>query len=117
MENIGANRQDIVTIIGPTIQKKSYEIKEDVAKIVKDNLYFKKNHSILFHIKNDRYLFDLPLLLKTILKSSGINEINDVNINTYEKNNLFFSHRHSSHKNFPKVGITGRHVSVIGILK
>ncbi len=116
MENIGANRQNIIAVIGPTIQKKSYEIKEDVAKIVKDTFYFKEKHSILFHIKNDRYLFDLPLLLKTSLKSCGINKINDVNINTYEKNNLFFSHRYSSHKNFPKTGITGRHISVIGIL-
>ena len=116
MENIGANRQNITAIIGPTIQKQSYEIKEDVAKIVKDSFHFKRNHSILFHIKNDRYLFDLPLLLKVNLKSCGINSINDININTYEKNNLFFSHRYSSHKNFPKIGVTGRHISVIGIL-
>ena len=116
MESIGANRQNIIAIIGPLIQKKSYEIKDDVAKIVKDTFYFKKNNSILFHIKSDRYLFDLPLMLKTSLKSCGINKINDVNINTYEKNDLFFSHRYSSHKNFPQIGITGRHISVIGIL-
>jgi len=117
MENIGANRDNIIAIIGPTIQKQSYEIKEDVAKIVKNSFYFKNNHPILFHIKNDKYLFDLPLLLKLNLKSCGINDINDVNINTYEKNNLFFSHRYSSHKNFPKIGITGRNISVIGILR
>ena len=117
MENIGANRDNIIAIIGPTIQKQSYEIKEDVAKIVKNSFYFKNNHPILFHIKNDKYLFDLPLLLKLNLKSCGINDINDVNINTYEKNNLFFSHRYSSHKNFPKIGITGRNISVIGIIK
>ena len=117
MENIGANRENIIAIIGPTIQKQSYEIKEDVAQIVKDSSYFKKNNSILLHIKSDRYLFDLPLLLKESLKSFSISKVNDVNINTYENNNLFFSHRYSSHKNFPKVGITGRHISVIGILK
>jgi len=117
MENIGANRKNIIAVIGPTIQKQSYEIKEDVAKIIKNSFYFEKNDSILFHIKNGRYLFDLPLLLKTSLKLCGIIAINDVNINTYEKIHLFFSHRYSSHKNFPKVGITGRHVSVIGILE
>ena len=117
MENIGADRHNIIAIIGPTIQKQSYEIKENVAKIVKDSFFFKQNHSILYHIKNDRYLFDLPLLLRMSLLSFGINKINDVNIDTYEKNNLFFSHRYSSHKNFPKAGITGRHISVIGILK
>ena len=40
----------------------------------------------------------------------------DVYINTYEKSNLFFSHRKSSHKNFPKQGKTGRHISVIGLI-
>ena len=117
MENIGANRENIIAIIGPTIQKQSYEIKEDVAQIVKDSSCFKKNNSILSHIKSDRYLFDLPLLLKESLKSFSIRKVNDVNINTYENNNLFFSYRYSSHKNFPKVGVTGRHISVIGILK
>lgn len=117
MEDIGANRKNIIAIIGPTIQKQSYEIKEDVAKIVKDSLSFKKNNSILFHIESDRYLFDLPTLLKENLKSCGINKIDDVKINTYECTNLFFSHRYSTHKNFPKIGVTGRHISVIGIIK
>ena len=67
-------------------------------------------------MKNDKYLFDLPLLLKESLKISQINKIGDINIDTYD-NNLFFSHRYSSHQNSSKLGITGRHISVIGILK
>ena len=117
MEKIGANRQNINAVIGPTIQKQSYEIREDVAKIVRESSSFEKNNSILSHIKNDKYLFDLPLLLKENLKISQINKIDDININTYDNNNLFFSHRYSSHQNSSKLGITGRHISVIGILK
>ncbi len=116
MESLGAIRNDIVSIIGPTIHKKSYEIKNDVAQIVKESEFYKINHSILFHIKEDKYLFDLPLLLKESLKHSKINKIGDVNINTYEKSNLFFSHRKSTHKNFPKQAKTGRHISVIGLV-
>ena len=116
MESIGADRQDIIALIGPTIQKQSYEIKEDLAKIIKENYCFKKNNSILFHIESDRYLFDLPLLLKESLDSCGINKVNDLNLNTYENNNLFFSHRYSSHKNSSKSSVTGRHIAVIGIL-
>ena len=67
-------------------------------------------------MNNNKYLFDLPLLLKESLKISKINKIGDININTYD-NNLFFSHRHSSHQNSSKTGMTGRHISVIGILK
>ena len=116
MEDLGANRNDIVSIIGPTIHKKSYEIKNDVAKIVQGSIFYKKNHSILFHVSEDKYLFDLPLLLKENLKYSRINNLGDININTYEKSNLFFSHRRSTHKNFPKEGKTGRHISVIGLI-
>ncbi len=116
MEDLGANRNDIVSIIGPTIHKKSYEIKNDVAKIVKQSKLYKKNPSILFHLKEGKYLFDLPLLLKESLKDSKINKIGDIGINTYEEENLFFSHRKSTHKNFPKEGKTGRHISVIGLI-
>ena len=116
MVKIGASRNNIIAVIGPTIQKQSYEIKDDVAKIVKQSLSFKRNNSILSQMNNNKYLFDLPLLLKESLKISKINKIGDININTYD-NNLFFSHRYSSHQNSSKVGMTGRHISVIGILK
>ena len=116
MVKIGASRNNIIAVIGPTIQKQSYEIKDDVAKIVKQSLSFKRNNSILSQMNNNKYLFDLPLLLKESLKISKINKIGDININTYD-NNLFFSHRYSSHQNSSKLGITGRHISVIGILK
>ena len=116
MLKIGASRNNIIAVIGPTIQKQSYEIKDDVAKIVKQSLSFKRNNSILSQMNNNKYLFDLPLLLKESLKISKINKIGDININTYD-NNLFFSHRYSSHQNSAKAGMTGRHISVIGILK
>ena len=38
MVKIGASRNNIIAVIGPTIQKQSYEIKDDVAKIVKQSL-------------------------------------------------------------------------------
>ena len=116
MENLGAKRNNIISIIGPTIHKESYEIKKDLAIIVKKTQFYKKNHSILFQINDDKYLFDLPLLIKESLKFSKINNFGDVHINTYKKSDLFFSHRKSSHKNFPKQGKTGRHISVIGLI-
>ena len=116
MENLGANRNNIISIIGPAIHKDSYEIKKDVALIVKETKFYKENNSILFQVNDDKYLFDLPLLIKESLKYSGIYNFGDININTYEKFDLFFSHRKSSHKNFPKQGKTGRHISVIGLI-
>ena len=70
----------------------------------------------MFQVNNDKYLFDLPLLIKESLKYSGINNFGDINMNTYKKSNLFFSHRKSCHINFPKQGKTGRHISVIGLV-
>ena len=116
MVKIGASRNNIIAVIGPTIQKQSYEIKDDLAKIVKQSLSFKRNNSILSQMNNNKYLFDLPLLLKESLKISKINKIGDININTYD-NNLFFSHRYSCHQNSSQIAMTGRHISVIGILK
>ena len=78
--------------------------------------FYKKNHSILFQVNKDKYLFDLPMLIKEGLKYSGINNFGDIYMNTYEKSNLFFSHRKSTQINFPKQGITGRHISVIGLI-
>ena len=45
-----------------------YKIKKDVALIVKETKFYKKNHSILFQVNEDKYLFDLPLLIKESLK-------------------------------------------------
>ena len=116
MEVLGAKRNNVISIIGPTIHKESYEIKTDVALQVKETEFYKKNHSILFKVNDDKYLFDLPMLIKQSLKYSGINNFGDINMNTYEKTNLFFSYRKSSQENFPKQGITGRHISVIGLV-
>ena len=116
MVNLGAKRNDIVSIIGPTIHKESYEIKKDVALLVKKTEFYKQNQTVLFKVNEDKYLFDLPLLIKEIFKFSKINNFGDIYMNTYEKSNLFFSHRKSSHKNFPKRGKTGRHISVIGLI-
>ncbi len=117
MENVGSKRYDITAIIGPTIQKSSYEIKEDVAQIVKNTQFYKENNSILFYKDNNKYLFDLPLLLKQSLKYSKIKKIEDLKINTYTNSDFFFSHRRSSHESPTATTITGRQISVIGMLK
>ena len=116
MENLGANRSNIISVVGPTIHKESYEIKKDVALIVKKTEFYKNNQSILFQLNDNKYLFDLPLLIKESLISSKINNFGNVDIDTYKKSNLFFSHRKSSHENFPEEAKTGRHISVIGLV-
>ena len=43
MVNIGANNRFIVAI-GPTIHKKSYEIENDVCKIIRKQMFLKRNY-------------------------------------------------------------------------
>ena len=116
MEDLGSRRKNIISIIGPAIHKESYQIKKDVASIVKETKFYKKNNSILYQIKEDKYLFDLPLIIKESLKFAKIKNFADINMNTYNKPNFFFSHRRSSNENYPYQGKTGRHISVIGLI-
>ena len=114
MESIGAKRNQILAIIGPAIQKNSYEIGQEVADIIRSCSFFSNNIPILSHKIDDKYLFDLPLFLQQCLKNAEIINIGNVELDTYTNPHLFFSHRRSSHKNTNK---TGRQISVIGILE
>ena len=114
MESIGAKRNQISAIIGPAIQKNSYEIGQEVADIIENCSFFSNNIPILSHKINDKYLFDLPLFLQQSLKNAKIADIGNVGLDTYTNPHLFFSHRRSSHKNMNE---TGRQISVIGILE
>ncbi len=118
MENIGANKEYIVAVTGPTIQKYSYEIGDDVCNIIKKSDIFKKD--IITNLNNGKYLFDLPLFIYEKLHSSGIRKIGNVNIDTYS-NKLYFSHRRKSHeilnsKKNNKNILTGRQISIIGLI-
>jgi YfiH family protein len=117
MENIGAKRNNIISIIGPTIQKYSYIVKDDVAEFVKKTPFYQTNNSVLLTISKGEYYFDLPLLLKESLILAKVKKIGDINIDTYQSSHLFFSHRRTSHEKLSILPLTGRQISVIGMLK
>ncbi len=118
MVNIGANNRSIVAVIGPTIHKKSYEIENDVCKIIRKTDVFKKE--IITELTNGKYLFDLPLFIKEKLLLSDVRKIGNVNIDTYS-NISYFSHRRKFHEisnineNNKKI-LTGRQISIIGLV-
>ena len=47
MEKIGSTKQNIIAIIGPTIQKKSYEIGSEVNELIMQTDVFKKNKDVI----------------------------------------------------------------------
>ncbi len=89
------NAGSILAVIGPSVCKKCYEVKEDFV-----NLFLKQNNSnINFFQKNndngkDKIFFDLKSFIKNELIFNGLNDKNifDINECTME-NEDFFSYR------------------------
>ncbi len=109
MLNKGCKEKNIVAAIGPCIQLKSYNVKEDFLK-----KFLKKNKNNKFFFKNIKNTihFDLPNFIKSQLKSSKITNIEVIKIDTFDSKNNFFSARQSlklKHDDY------GRNISIIMI--
>ena len=82
-------------------------------KILKKNLLKKqKKNKIFFKEKYNMIYFDLPRYIKSQLKSIKIDNIDMINIDTFEKRNNYFSARRSlrlKHDDY------GRNISIIMI--
>ena len=109
MLNKGCKEKNIVATIGPCINLKSYNVKNDFQKkFLKKN---KKNKVFFKNMKNIIY-FDLPNYVKSQLKSSKISNIEIIKIDTFDSKNNFFSARRSlklKHDDY------GRNISIIMI--
>ena len=115
MIEIGSLRKDIHAIIGPTIQQNSYEIGNDLAIKIKYTTEYKSKNNILIE-KSKKYFFNLPLFIKHKLNLNEINNISDVEIDTYLNKN-FFSYRRTTQnrKSDSLKKAPGRQVSIVGL--
>ena len=107
---IQPNLNKIKAIIGPCLNKKNFEVSNDFkSNFIKINSNYKdffNNHN-----NNNKVLFDMRNLIQFQLICNRIINIEDLDIDTYSNENLFFSHRRSTHLNqLP----TGRMVNIIG---
>lgn len=96
MQEMGAKLSNINAIIGPCIRQKKYEIDND--------FYFNfmqesEAYKIFFipSLKENHYMFDLPSYVKLKLKDLNIKRIFDVERDTYEDEENFFSFRRTAH--------------------
>ena len=109
MLNKGCKKEDMVVAIGPSISIKSYEVKKQFkSKFIKKD---KKNIKF-FKSKNNKIFFDLPNYAKKQVKLNQIENINLLNIDTFNKKNNFFSARRSLRLNHNDYG---RNISIIVI--
>ena len=105
----GCKKKDIIAVIGPCIQEKNYDVKENfkkkfIKKYKKSKFFFKK--------KKEKLYFNLPNFIKYQLKSNQITNIDTIKIDTFDKKNNFFSARRSlqlKHDDY------GRNISIIMI--
>ncbi len=110
MEKLGANRENIIASIGPTISGNIYEIGSSQAKKLiltnpnaKDFIFVPKG--------KEREHFNLPTFVQNELKNSAIIDINNLNICTYSEPEKYFSHRYFTHHK----GNQGRQISIISL--
>ena len=96
MESLGAKRQNIVAVLGPTISKAAYEVGPEfrarfVAAASDTAAFFTDS------MKKDHYMFDLPGYLTTRMKAFGVGEVIDSGLCTYSDSAAYFSYRRATH--------------------
>ena len=103
----GCQRKNITAAIGPCINQKSYNVKNNFKKkfIKKD-----KNNYIFFKNKKGLIYFDLANFVKSQLKLNKVRKIDMINIDTFNEKNNFFSARRSIKL---KDDDYGRNISII----
>jgi YfiH family protein len=107
MKNLGA--KNISAKIGPMIQQKSYEVSADfLADFLVENSQNKDYFEIGLH--PDKYRFNLPAYVESKLRNSGVEMIENINLDTYENEEKYFSFRRSNHRGEKDCG---RNISVI----
>ena len=105
----GSKFDDLIAIIGPCIEKRSYEVRKDFFnKFIKQE----KSNKKFFNIKNNKLYFSLNNYITDEFLKLGVKNIEIIKKDTYILNNNFFSARRSI-KN--KLHDYGRNISVIMI--
>ena len=97
----GSNKKNIIVVIGPCIGQKNYEIKSD---FFKKFIKLDKNNRIFFKKIKKKTFFSLKDYLKDQIRSLGVNNIETINMDTYNIKNNFFSSRRSLHNDSDDYG-------------
>lgn len=108
MESLGANREDINAVIGPSISQRAYEVGPEflddfMAEDPQNSRFFAGG-------EGDRMMFDLPAYGLHRLRSAGIGHAEWTRHCTYSDEDRFYSYRRSTHRSEADYG---RLISVI----
>ena len=103
MEELGADRRDIVAVLGPTIGPDAYEVgPEFVARFLDhDDTYggfFRPSE------RAGHAFFDLPAFILHRLQTAGIGTAASLGLCTYSDEARFYSYRRTTHRGEPDYG-------------
>ena len=102
IDSLNINASDLFFALGPCISKNSYEVDLNFKKKF---LYHDLKSSYFFiNKKNNKFFFNLRGYISYKLKKLGYLNIWASRLDTYKKNNIFFSYRFSCHHNFSDYG-------------
>ena len=112
MEKLGAKRERIVAVIGPTIGLTSYEVGPELVAV-----FIKQSPDNATHFSHSpgqpqRHKFDLPGYLVAKLEKAGVGEAAQLGLDTYQDEDSFFSYRRMTHRGEK---VYGRQISTIAL--
>jgi polyphenol oxidase len=110
MERLGADRDDIVAAIGPTIARRSYEVDERFFRSFTEVEV--ENERFFSAGKPGRHQFDLEGFVVSRLAAAGIARVEALGLDTYSSPERFFSYRRATHLGEPDYG---RQISMIAL--
>jgi YfiH family protein len=103
MEKLGARRERILAVLGPTISAQAYEVgPEFVERFKAENATYAR-----FFTASERAahaMFDLPAFIGLRAQEAGIGRFVDLGLCTYGDEERFFSYRRTTHRGEPDYG-------------
>ena len=95
MVALGATRDNIAAVIGPTISQSAYEVGPEFFEAFTDD--DRANARFFIAGSGDRYLFDLPAFGLSRLRAAGVGHAEWTRHCTYRDSERFFSYRRTTH--------------------
>jgi hypothetical protein len=107
-KELNSNINNLIAVVGPCIGKKNYEVKIDFyEKFVSQNIKYEKFFEKTIE---DKYVFDLRGFVNKELSDANIENIENIEMDTFSEEEFFFSYRRSRLNNENDYG---RCISVI----
>jgi polyphenol oxidase len=108
MEELGAHRENIRAVLGPTISQHAYEVGPEF----RQKFPMEAHNYFIASQKPGHFMFDLPSYLVDRLRKSGIGHVSDTALCTYTLADQYFSYRRATHA---KETDYGRQIAAISL--